>query len=82
MELNMRGYSQHIVEANQLADPSKVGVMLGKLCIAKKIPATLVAEELEISKQSVYDWFSGRANPTKDKESLIVQLIQKLTEVN
>ncbi len=78
----MRGYSQHIVEANLQADPSNIGVLLGRTCIANKIPASLIAEELEISKQSVYDWFSGKAKPTKDKESLIVQLIQKLTEVN
>lgn len=78
----MRGYSQSVIEANQLADPSNIGVMLGRACIAQKYPIALVAKELDISRQAVYHYFSGNANPAKDKESLIVQLIQKLTEVN
>lgn len=78
----MRGYSQSVIEANQLADPSNIGVMLGRACIAQKYPIALVAKELEISRQAVYHYFSGNANPAKDKESTIAQLIQRLTEVN
>jgi predicted transcriptional regulator len=78
----MRGYSQCVIEANQLADPSNIGVMLGRACIAQKYPAAMVAKELEISRQAVYDYFSGNAKPTKDKESLIIELIQKLNGSN
>ena len=78
----MRGYSQLVVEANQQADPHHVGVMLGRVCIAHKISASVIAEELDISRQTVYDWFSGRVKPAKEKESTIMQLIQRLTETN
>lgn len=78
----MRGYSQSIVEANQQADPSNVGVMLGRFCITHKIPISVIAEELEVSRQILYDWFSGKAKPAKERESSIVYLIQRLTEKN
>ena len=74
----MRGYSQSIVEANNLADPDNVGVLLGRICIEKKYPVLNVVKELEISKQSVYDWFSGKKQPAFENESAIRQLIQKL----
>lgn len=78
----MRGYSQSIVEANHQADSENIGVLLGRLCILQKIPVSVVAEELELSRQTIYDWFSGKAIPAKERESSIVYLIQRLTEKN
>lgn len=75
----MRGYSQSVIEANQLADPSNIGVMLGRVCIAQKYPIAAIAKELEISRQAVYHYFSGNAKPVKAKELLIADLIQRLT---
>ena len=48
----MRGYSQIIVEANQSANKT-LGVILGALCIALKYPASQVAKDLGISRQTV-----------------------------
>jgi transcriptional regulator with XRE-family HTH domain len=74
----MRGYSQSIVEANHVATPS-VGVALGAVCISLKYPLAKVAKELGVSRQAVYDWFSGKTKPARDKELLINELIQRLT---
>lgn len=76
----MRGYSQSIVEANQQADSDNLGVLLGRLCIFQKIPISVIAKELEVSRQTLYDWFSGKAKPANERESSIVILIQRLTE--
>jgi len=73
----MRGYSQIIIEMNEKATPS-LGVQLGSLCIALKYPVSKVAIELGISRQSVYDWFSGRAKPADDKEDAIKALAEKI----
>ena len=73
----MRGYSQIIVEANQAASKT-LGVNLGAVCIALKYPASQVAKELGISRQTVYDWFSGKSKPHKEKELQINSLIEKL----
>jgi transcriptional regulator with XRE-family HTH domain len=74
----MRGYSQVVIEANQNAEPS-LGVTLGAVCITTKYPASKVAKELNISRQSVYDWFSGKTKPSKDKVNKVNDLIQRLT---
>ena len=76
----MRGYSQDIVEANELADALSVGVLLGRLCIHKKYSVANVAEDLGISRQAVYDYFLGRCKPAKEREIKIAELIQKLSE--
>ena len=78
----MRGYSQHVVEANQQADSTNLGVLLGRACIKHKIPITVVSEELEVSRQILYDWFSGKAKPAIEREAAIRYLIQRLTEKN
>lgn len=75
----MRGYSQIVIEANQSAS-SGLGVELGALCISIKYPAQLVAKELKISRQTVYDWFSGKTNPSKDKTDLVLELMDRLSQ--
>ena len=75
----MRGYSQIVMEANQAAEKN-IGVELGALCISIKYPVQKVAERLNISRQSVYDWFSGKAKPAKTKHELVQKLIEELTQ--
>lgn len=75
----MRGYSQSIIEANQNAAPG-VGVALGALLIAVKYPVTQAAKDLEVSRQTVYDWISGKAKPTSTKNQLISDLIDRLSK--
>jgi hypothetical protein len=75
----MRGYSQSIIEANQNAAPG-MGVALGALLIALKYPVSRAAKDLEVSRQTVYDWISGKAIPTPTKNQLITDLIDKLSQ--
>ena len=73
----MRGYSQMLIEANQNAEPN-IGVTLGALCIDKRYPVTKVAERLKMSRQGVYDWFTGKSKPAKNKEDLIQKVINEI----
>jgi predicted transcriptional regulator len=73
----MRGYSQSIIEANQNAKEG-LGVLLGSVLIAKKYPVSLAAKELEVSRQTVYDWISGKATPIKSKTKIIAEMIDRL----
>lgn len=73
----MRGYSQSIIEANQNAKEG-LGVLLGTVLIAKKYPVSLAAKELEVSRQTVYDWISGKAIPIKSKTKIIAEMIDRL----
>ena len=55
----MIGYSQLIVAANKAADGKRLGVRLGKYCINNDIPVKDVMEYFIVSKQTVYNWFTG-----------------------
>ncbi len=59
----MRGYSTKLVELNNRADASSLGVALGRLCIEKSIPVSNVATTLGVSRQTVYNWFCGEYSP-------------------
>tara|TARA_R110000803_G_scaffold64687_3_gene125759 strand:+ start:1203 stop:1436 length:234 start_codon:yes stop_codon:yes gene_type:complete len=74
----MRGYSQIVIEANQTASKS-LGVELGAICIKLKHPVQKVSDSLNISRQTVYDWFSGKANPTRLKVVEVEQLLKELS---
>ena len=73
----MRGYSQSIIEANKKAKET-TGTLFGRMCIARKYPASQVAKELQVSRQTVYDWFSGRTIPSKRFDLLIKELAVRL----
>ena len=73
----MRGYSQNVIEANQNAKEG-LGVLLGAVLISKKYSAVLAAKELEVSRQTVYDWISGKAIPLRSKTEAIAKLIDRL----
>lgn len=75
----MRGYSQSIIEANQNAAPS-LGVALGALLITAKYPVSQAAKDLEVSRQTVYDWISGKAKPLSVKTELITAMIDRLSK--
>jgi len=76
----MRGYSQFIIEANENAERS-LGVDLGALCINKRYPVTKVAEKLSMSRQGIYDWFTGKSKPAKSKEELIKSIMREINEL-
>ena len=73
----MRGYAQSIIEANKKAKET-TGTLFGRMCIARKYPASQVAKELNVSRQTVYDWFSGKTIPSKRFDLLIKELAVRL----
>ena len=65
------GYSARVVAANNRHDDSFIGVKLGRLCIAHDIPVSFVASQLQVSRQTVYNWFVGAYEPhTKYRQSV------------
>jgi len=77
----MRGYSQLVIELNETATKTlkvNIGALLGRACIANRYPVTTVSSDLKVSRQTVYDWFSGKATPTKSKHDMINNLIQTI----
>jgi hypothetical protein len=72
------GYSQRLVDANRTADPSSWGVLLGAKCIELGIPVNEVAERVNVSRATVYNWFWGVRAPSAYHCQRIATLLPKL----
>ena len=75
--MSLRGYSYLLVKANKAADSKSIGVKLGRYCIANDIEVARVAAVLGVSRMTVYQWFTGKAIPHKDKVDRIQELLSK-----
>jgi hypothetical protein len=72
------GYSIKLVEANQQADESHLGVQLGRKCIEHGIPVSKAADDLGATRQTVYNWFCGGSIPQGEFVGLIHSYIARL----
>ena len=52
-----KGYSKNFIDTIEGADKGLLGVQLGSMCVKNDIPVTDVAEFLEVSRMTVYNWF-------------------------
>jgi len=60
---DVRGYSYALVKSIQAADPDKIGVQLADFCLHHDIPVATVARAFEVTRQTVYSWFTGKFQP-------------------
>lgn len=81
MTKDFRGYSARIIQANKTASTTHPGVKLGRLCIAKEIPVSHVAEFFGVTRMTVYKWFKGTEQPRKQHIEKIENTIDRFTEV-
>jgi|TARA_R110000824_G_scaffold125257_4_gene284261 hypothetical protein len=72
------GYSQRLVEANKKASVKSLGVALGRLCISQGIPVAFVAEQLDVSRATIYNWFWGVNIPDNKRSERVRLLVQNL----
>jgi len=59
------GYSLDTIVANKLANGRKIGVKLGRVCIDRDISVTAVAKRFKVSRQTIYNWYTGVYEPSK-----------------
>tara|TARA_Y100000114_G_scaffold43529_2_gene39008 strand:+ start:106 stop:333 length:228 start_codon:yes stop_codon:yes gene_type:complete len=71
----MIGYTTRLVSLNEEADQSLLGVRLGRVCIDYDVPVTEVASQLDVSRQTVYNWFMGIHEPNQNLKGLIEDII-------
>ena len=75
--MSLIGYSLRLVKANQAADSRKIGVALGRYCIAKDIPVADIADSFDVSRMAVYSWFTGISEPHRTKAEQIAAMLKK-----
>jgi transcriptional regulator with XRE-family HTH domain len=74
----MTGYTLALVKAVRRAPKHKIGVRLGRACIAANISVSQVAKDFKVTRPTVYAWFTGKSNPNWRQELAIEQYIKKL----
>ena len=55
-----RPYSEEFKLGLKRADPTRIGVQLGKVCVKANLPTTYVAEAFNVSRMSIHSWFRGQ----------------------
>lgn len=73
-----QGYSLRLRDLNRRAPSKLLGVRLGRACIKHDVPATVVADRMGVSRQTVYNWFRGTSNPGPGLTDAIEQYIASL----
>lgn len=74
----MRGYSIRVAEAIKEADGNLLGVRLGRVCLARDIPVSTVAEALGVTRQTIYHWFIGASEPRGQARGAIENYLTRL----
>jgi len=74
------GHSLKLIELNKASDKELLGVYLGAVCIKNDVPVAEVAQKLKVSRQAVYNWFTGVSNPNVQTAIKIEKLIDKLEQ--
>ena len=73
-----RGYSLRTRDLNAKADKRKLGVRLGRVCIKKDVPVTVIAKRMGVTRATVYNWFCGVSSPQASATTLIETYIASL----
>lgn len=72
------GYSANIVKEIAEANPTLLGVKLGRICVEKDIPVVDVATFLGVTRVTVYAWFRGKSAVSDKYAGVVQNLITKL----
>ena len=74
-----RPYSEQFLLSLQKADPTRIGVQLGKLCVKANLPTTYVAEAFNVSRMSIHSWFRGQYVREKNYERItkFIELVNR-----
>lgn len=74
----MRGYSLYVAEAILKGDQNRLGVRLGRTCIERNISVIAVAEALGVTRQTIYQWFTGVYDPSEAHRPLVERYLASL----
>lgn len=73
-------YRKDFIDQVEAADENKIAVRLAKQCIKHRIPVSVIAEKLKVTRPTVYAWFIGKSTPIKSLEGKLVSLLKMLED--
>ena len=65
-----RPYSERFLLDLNKADPTRIGVQLGKVCVKANLPTSYVAKAFDVSRMSIHSWFRGQYVREKNYEKI------------
>lgn len=65
-----RPYSERFLLDLNKADPTRIGVQLGKVCVKANLPTSYVAKAFNVSRMSIHSWFRGQYVREKNYEKI------------
>ena len=65
-----RPYSERFLLDLHKADPTRIGVQLGKVCVKANLPTAYVAKAFNVSRMSIHSWFRGQYVREKNYERI------------
>lgn len=70
-------YSQKVIDA-VMATPKSLGNQLGRWAIHRDFPVTKISEALGVSRQTVYNWFTGTEVfvAYRDRAEVMLKILQ------
>jgi hypothetical protein len=66
-----RPYSERFLLDLNKADPTRIGVQLGKVCVKANLPTSYVAKAFDVSRMSIHSWFRGQYVREKNYEKIL-----------
>lgn len=76
------GYSLRLVKLNRAADSSMLGVRLGRACIKHDVSVVEVANALNVTRQTIYNWFCGDSAPQDSVAGDVEAYIEALSALD
>lgn len=76
----MLGYTLALAKTNKAANGRGLGVKLGRVCIRNDIPVQTVADHFRVSRQTIYNWFSGKRHPQATMHAKIETYIAAISD--
>lgn len=73
-----KGYTKEVAARMSNPEITGLGVELGRLCLLHGYSVKEVAEVYEVTRQTVYNWFSGKTYPSKHLVSKLQTLVDRL----
>lgn len=74
-----RSYDYKFLLELQRADPNRLGVKLGRVCVEANFPAAYVSKVLDTSRTTIYAWFRGQGirEEKRTKVEAFIDIVEK-----
>lgn len=77
MPKGLRGYSTSFVRAIAHSGLSDLMFRFAHECVVREIPVSTISERLNVSRATVYAWFTGKVQPRKQHQEKIQQIMAR-----